>query len=1242
MKKKPPVSAKKLAAGLSAVFVSLTLLAGVLAYTFLENPYENDNTQDKPSSSEQAGSNEENDREQSSSDADANVNKPSVIERLVAWLSLDPKADASSPVASDEQSSDGADAESDASGDEQDGESSEASSSEPDPEPEPEPEPEPVFFNIPDEMRAVQLVAGRDYAVPGTDLVSGATTTAAQAAAQIDEALKSAKSLTMNTLLVDTRYNDAVLYDAGGVRRAGGEFDCMDYICTRAREEGMYIYAVYGAGVLPGLLPEGQTRTVLSDGDTLDAVYTTALEFAQKYKLDGILLDQYDNPASGAAYAAYLAGGAGEGYENHLREQPRAMLTVAAGAVRESAPGTQVGLLADGVWDNKSVNELGSETAAPYTQLGSGNADTRTMVLDGMFDLVMLKNFGSTTSKEAGFETVAAWWKQVAEEAGKLFYVMQASSKAGTQEAGWGASEQLTTQVISLEKLGGVSGFAYDSLKALAQNAGNAATMLVKYLNDQINEAYVLTQLALSKPAKLTFTTKEQTVTFQGASDPQEKVTINGEAIPTNESGYFTIKEDLKAGVNTFKIEHKDKVYTYTITREVEVLREVHPSGSIAVEGGTTVTVTALAYVDAQVTATIGGQTVSLVATENLEDEELRSSGYVLYMGEFTAPAASASATQLGNINVTATAQGTSKTLPGASVTVNKIAVMDAGAVVQVVADQAETFPVTSLDDKSNPSYFPLPKGTIDMTNGDEIAYNNGKKTLRYWKLQSGVRVYSDDIKAVGAALPDNNEISSMSVKSSGQYTTVTLATREQVPFIVKYDGAKVTFAFQYTATVPQSADIANNALFSGASWSGSELTLTLRKQGAFLGYRAEYDGSDLMLRFNNSPGSLKGARVVVDPGHSTDSPGAAGFYPGKDEANINASIAEKLVAELKSRGATVLKTTPNGSDLETRIAQARAFNSQVFVSVHGNSSATNAAATGTEVYYFYPYSKQLAANISANVASALNTENRGAKWGLMYVTRESQFPAVLVETGFVSNEKEYTKLINSKYQNRIAEAIANGVNSFLGGANSGGFTDDASNEEEESSNDEEDSSNEKETSSGKIKLSKTSLSLLAGETATLTAKQGSKTADVNWESDATDVAKVSQNGKVTAVSAGTATIYAVSADGDGEASCTVTVEEEGVAAGSGDGVRVKSVTIEGGKTLYIGDQQDYSAYVSPEDAQDIGVSWRSSNEDVMAILSYDDTTCTVEGISAGSVKLIATAYDNEKIVKEFTIRIEE
>lgn len=78
------------------------------------------------------------------------------------------------------------------------------------------------------------------------------------------------------------------------------------------------------------------------------------------------------------------------------------------------------------------------------------------------------------------------------------------------------------------------------------------------------------------------------------------------------------------------------------------------------------------------------------------------------------------------------------------------------------------------------------------------------------------------------------------------------------------------------------------------------------------------------------------------------------------------------------------------------------------------------------------------------------------------------------------------------------------------------------------------------------VKLDKTSLTLQETDSATLIATVESDNAtnkNVNWESSDTSIATVDASGKVTAISAGSATITATAADGSGKsASCSVTV----------------------------------------------------------------------------------------------------
>jgi len=217
--------------------------------------------------------------------------------------------------------------------------------------------------------------------------------------------------------------------------------------------------------------------------------------------------------------------------------------------------------------------------------------------------------------------------------------------------------------------------------------------------------------------------------------------------------------------------------------------------------------------------------------------------------------------------------------------------------------------------------------------------------------------------------------------------------------------------------------------LFSSATLNknGSDavVTLNFHRAGRFAGYRAYYQDGYLIFRFTNIPSSLSGAKIYIDPGHGGYDSGALPIEGMKTEAQINREIANKVAAILQEKGANVRVTdTTNYVSLSSRVSMSQDYSPHVFVSIHQNSS-TSPSAYGSEVWYFNPYSEIYADKISSSISGALGTRDRGEKYGWYQVTTHMEFPAVLVECGFLSNVSEYDKLKDDAYQNAMANAIA-------------------------------------------------------------------------------------------------------------------------------------------------------------------------------------------------------------------------
>ncbi len=150
------------------------------------------------------------------------------------------------------------------------------------------------------------------------------------------------------------------------------------------------------------------------------------------------------------------------------------------------------------------------------------------------------------------------------------------------------------------------------------------------------------------------------------------------------------------------------------------------------------------------------------------------------------------------------------------------------------------------------------------------------------------------------------------------------------------------------------------------------------------------------------------------------------------------------------------------------------------------------------------------------------------------------------------------------------------------------------------------------------ISLNTTSLTMTEGDTQTLTATVSPSNAtdkSVTWTTNNSSVATVSSSGVVTAKSPGTATITVKTNDGGKTATCTVTVKAKVIPV-TGISLNTSSMTMKVGETKAL------SATVTPSNATDKTVTWKSSNTSVATV----DSNGKVTAKSAGSATISATA----------------
>jgi N-acetylmuramoyl-L-alanine amidase len=219
---------------------------------------------------------------------------------------------------------------------------------------------------------------------------------------------------------------------------------------------------------------------------------------------------------------------------------------------------------------------------------------------------------------------------------------------------------------------------------------------------------------------------------------------------------------------------------------------------------------------------------------------------------------------------------------------------------------------------------------------------------------------------------------------------------------------------------------------------------------------------------------------VVLDPGHGGEQEGAKA-PDGAREKDLSLAISRRIAARLKRLGAKVVLTRTGDISvpLANRAAIATAIRADLFVSVHLNSMPTAAQrrhSHGVETYFLsadatdlhakavaarenadrlageaepdpndpvagilddlqdaasLQGSSKLAYAIHGKLVSRLRAEDRGVKQAPFYVLAGARMPAVLLEVGFISHAEEGRKLRSREYQDRIAEAVALGVQAF-------------------------------------------------------------------------------------------------------------------------------------------------------------------------------------------------------------------
>ncbi len=219
---------------------------------------------------------------------------------------------------------------------------------------------------------------------------------------------------------------------------------------------------------------------------------------------------------------------------------------------------------------------------------------------------------------------------------------------------------------------------------------------------------------------------------------------------------------------------------------------------------------------------------------------------------------------------------------------------------------------------------------------------------------------------------------------------------------------------------------------------------------------------------------------IAVDAGHGGEDPGARGAN-GSHEKNITLAIARKLKQQIDAEDnmqAILIRDGDYFVPLGDRVKKARAAKADLFISIHADSFV-NSTAKGSSVFALsergatsagarYLAKKENAVDLIGGVSldtrdmdlartlldlsqtatihdsirmgkavlgriAKINTlHSKYVEQAAFAVLKSPDIPSILVETAFISNPDEESRLNDDGYQDKLVNAILSGVKSYV------------------------------------------------------------------------------------------------------------------------------------------------------------------------------------------------------------------
>ena len=889
---------------------------------------------------------------------------------------------------------------------------------------------------------------------------------------EIDEIVENCVDIGLNTIFFQVRPMGDALYRSeifpwsvylSGTQGSAvdGGFDPLRYFVQKAHQANLQLHAWInpyrigtGTDVLKGLSADNPavlhpeytvtTREGLYYDPGLPQVRELILkgvaEIAENYEVDGIHFDDYFYPYTNDDFddrETYAAYGNGLTLEDFRRESVNQLVKEVRNTVRQYREEIQFGISPFGIWANRSENYEGSDTKgmSSYSAIFS---DSKKWVEEGWLDYVCPQIYWSFENEAAPFDVLVDWWDTLCTKYDTDLYIGLALYKAGTEEAGWADGSIMERQLqyaSEKESYAGHSFFRYgimmenpegalDSVRSFyGTESKKIPTSTVKTSALSIRPMSVSSSAISLQPAeslKITSPSDGTSVAASGISvagtaPAGQAVWVNGTQAVTNSFGLFAAYVPLKRGTNSIVVSSGGSQKGISVTRLEQSaeakLSAPYPVGAVHRGVGEVLNF----YVEAPAGSmvTLQNQLISIHLYPSAEDPSA-------YYGQWTIPSLpQEDPLVLEGFTYTAVTSTETLTLQ----TDLQLNLYPKGYRSRMFL-QTDAYQFDHSDGGSQMDHDPLRQNTavtICGLEGTRALLENG-----FWVEQS---VLGEEPVPPAEALDYDYECVVLSGEEDFLYYTeyhdsfldLRLSTGRRSVLKMEGDTKDVSF------------DLVRDA-------QESFIKIYSRSGRKIAGYEVvpKENGLAIYLRFYAE--DLNGMKIVLDAGHGGDDPGAlsAGGMEYPSESDLNLVLCRYLQEKLEKAGAevTLLAAGSESLTLDSRVEKAESLAPDLFLSVHHNSTAQTAdfnAASGGLILYSSPISKSLAESIAQTFRSGVSHEIAAACYRQsLRVCRQTCYPAVMLEVGYVCNPVEYEILCSEDIARKIAENTVESLKSYF------------------------------------------------------------------------------------------------------------------------------------------------------------------------------------------------------------------